>query len=309
MERKGNTMKLIFKTTLLLIFLILVIFFAFNMFSGNKQQNIIKLYDTKADKLIYIDEDDYLTGVVAGEMPASFETEALKAQAISARSYYLSRAGKNNKAHKYNADVCTDFAHCQAYSDIDTLKNNWGRDFNKNFKKINNAVKATKGVVLTYNGKIIDAVFHSTSPGRTQNSEDVWSEKKEYLRSVESKIDKNSPKFINSKSFTVDELKKLLKIDGDVTIDGVEYNEGLTIKRMVISGMDFKGTQIRQLLGLKSACFEVEFKDDFYAFNTKGYGHGVGMSQWGANLMAKEGSTYKKILKKYYTGVEVTRLK
>ncbi len=287
-----------------------VLYAVLNAFiSSKQQQNTIKLYDTKADKLIHISEDDYLTGVVASEMPASFEIEALKAQAVSARSYYLTRADKKQSTHKFSADVCTDFAHCQAYSDIDVLKNNWGNDFKKNIKKVKNAVKATKGEVLTYNGEIIDAVFHSTSSGRTQNSEDVWSEKKEYLRSVDSSIDEKSPKFLNSKSFKADELKTLLEIDRDITFDGVEYNEGMTVKRIVISGIDFKGTKIRSALGLKSACFDIDFKDGIYTFNTKGYGHGVGMSQWGANLMAGEGSTYKKILKKYYTGVEITKLK
>ena len=303
-------MKLFLKFILVIGILTGILYAVLSAFLNYKpKQNTIKLYDVKADKLVIISEDDYLTGVVASEMPVSFETEALKAQAVSARSYYLTRADKKQSAHKFNADVCTDFAHCQAYLDIDALKKNWGNEFNKNIKKVKNAVKATKGEVLTYNGEIIDAVFHSTSSGRTQNSEDVWSTKKDYLRSVESHIDEKSPKFLSSKSFSADELKTLLKIDDDITIDGAEYNEGLSVKRIVISGIDFKGTQIRSALGLKSACFDVDCKDGIYTFNTKGYGHGVGMSQWGANLMAKDGTTYNKILKKYYTGVEITKLK
>ncbi len=255
--------------------------------------------------------EEYLYGVVAAEMPASFETEALKAQAVAARTYTVNRKKSPNKDHP-NADVCSDSAHCKAYLTPEELS----RKFSENpayLEKIRQAVNDTKHQILLYRGEPISAVFHSTSSGMTENAEDVWENAVPYLISVESSGEDASPRYQETKEFSFAEFQKKIKL-GTKAIHFTDnpknwfsdwvYNESGSVKSVSICGVSFSGVDLRSLLGLRSANFTVEITDSV-TITTKGYGHGVGMSQYGANHLAKMGYTYDQILKKYYTGVEI----
>lgn len=273
----------------------------------------VKLSDNKIEK---IDMEKYLIGVVAGEMPPSFEVEALKAQAVAARTYIMSKTGVDNSSHP-DADICTDPSHCKAYiSDNDALKK-WGTEWNDIYKpKISDAVESTKGEIITYQDEPIVAVFHSTSAGKTENSGDVWQEELPYLKSVISEGEELSPRYKSFVEVDLDEFKfKLKEIDGSVDfsksvndwINGYEYTEGGAVKVVEIGGVKFKGTKIREVFSLRSAFFTISITDKVI-FDVTGNGHGVGMSQYGANYAASRGYDYKKILQKYYTDTQLTKI-
>ncbi len=289
--------------------MVLPIIIAYVMPNREKPQSKnINVYDCGSGKIITMDEDDYIVGVVAAEMPADFESEALKAQALAARTYLK---GKDGCAAHPGADICTSSAHCQAYRSTDKLKQQWGSDFVEKFKKISEAAAATSGKIITYDGEPISAVFHSTSSGNTENSEDVWEKPVPYLKSVSSNFDSDSPKYESQKRYSWDEFKKIIEAaDGTVNFDlGIgkaETSRGGAIKKISIGGVDFKGTKIRELFSLNSANFTVDVIDGEVIFNVHGYGHGVGMSQYGANFMAKSGKKFDEIIKHYYTGVKIT---
>lgn len=256
--------------------------------------------------------EEYLYGVVAGEMPASFESEALKAQAVAARTYTINRAKSPGKDHP-EADVCSDPSHCKAYLTPDELSQKFS-EHPEHFEKIKHAVDSTKHQILIYNGEPISAVFHSTSSGMTENAEDVWGNPVPYLVSVESEGEEASPRYQETKSFTMQEFqdkihtgtKKVSFMDNQKNwFSNWVRNESGSVKSVSLCGTEFSGVELRSLLGLRSANFTVEITD-CVNITTKGNGHGVGMSQYGANHLAKMGYTYDQILKKYYTGVEIT---
>lgn len=256
--------------------------------------------------------DDYLCGVVSAEMPASFEYEALKAQAVAARSYAMYRK-KNPSPDHPDADVCTDFAHCKAYKNPEEQKKNWGEEAEKFSNKINSAVYDTSGEVITYNGEVALAVFHSqSSGGRTENSADVWGGNVPYLVSVESHGEENAPNFYSSVSVSFTEFKsKLTEKYPDIVINTSAdigtplLSEGGNVNSITIGGRAIEGKEIRTLFGLRSSCFKIITNEDKVTFEVAGYGHGVGMSQYGANTMAQEGFDYIQILTHYYSGTQV----
>ncbi len=255
--------------------------------------------------------EEYLYGVVAGEMPASFESEALKAQAVAARTYTVNRAKFQNKDHP-NANVCSDSAHCKAYLTPQELSQKFEEN-PSHLEKIRQAVDSTKSQVLLYGGEPISAVFHSTSSGMTENAEDVWGNAVPYLISVPSEGEEQSPRYQETKTFSFLEFQEKINAgDKKITLandpknwftDWIR-NESGSIKSVSLCGVSFSGTELRSLLGLRSTNFTVEITD-CVNITTKGNGHGVGMSQYGANHLAKMGYTYDQILKKYYTGVEI----
>ncbi len=255
--------------------------------------------------------EEYLYGVVAGEMPASFETEALKAQAVAARTYTVNRAKSPNKDHP-DADVCSDSTHCKAYLTPGELSQKF-QDTPHHLEKIRQAVDDTKSQVLLYGGEPISAVFHSTSSGMTENAEDVWGNAVPYLVSVVSEGEEDSPRYQETKVFSLSEFQEKINA-GDkkvlFTPDQKNWfanwarNESGSVKSVSLCGNTFSGVELRELLELRSANFTVEITDCI-TVTTKGNGHGVGMSQYGANHLAKRGYTYEQILKKYYTGVEI----
>ena len=249
-----------------------------------------------------IEVEEYVIGVVGAEMPASFNEEALKAQAIIARTYAISLLNKGK--------ILTDTSTTQNYKDNNELKKMWGANYNKYYQKIKNAVNNTKGLYLTYDGKIIDAVYHSTSNGQTENAEYVWGTSKPYLVSVDSPYDTTNKSFNYEKFITYNDLSKKLNMDinKNSVINIISKTQGNRIEKIEINNKTYSGVQIRNLLNLRSADFELSLEDDGIIFKTKGYGHGVGMSQYGANGMAKAGYNYEQILKHYYKGVKLTKI-
>ncbi|MGB9839742.1 stage II sporulation protein D [Thermovenabulum sp.] len=265
--------------------------------------------------------DDYVKGVVAAEMPANFNIEALKAQSVAARTYAVKRiikfGGSGCSLHP-GADICDDPTHCQGYITRAEMIKKWGIfAFYHFYSKISQAVNSTKGMVILYNGKPIDPLFHSTSGGRTENSEDVWGNYIPYLRSVASPGEEESPKFISVKSIPLSEfIVKLREKWPDVVIDPknpekqmeiLERSTGGRVKRIRIGNIVAKGSDLRELFELNSANFTWKRERDEIKFTVLGYGHGVGMSQYGANYMAKKGANFIDILKHYYTGVVVQK--
>lgn len=251
--------------------------------------------------VINLNMTDYLIGVVSSEMPASFNFEALKAQSVLARTYAL-------KA-KQTGKKLTDTVSTQSYIDIDQMKNKWGNSFNTYYNKIKNAVENTNGEYLSYNGNYIEALYHSTNNGKTESSLDVFGNYYPYLISVSSDYDKNASSYLRTISMPLDTIsnKLGLSLNNDSVISILSYTDGGNIKEININGNNFSGKKVRELLGLRSADFDISISDNNANITTRGYGHGVGMSQYGANGMANAGYSYKDILSHYYPGTTLTK--
>ena len=309
----------------ILSFVILSIVFGFlgkNYIKNEKNNHEINIEipDSKIITLFHngkveeIKLEKYLVGVVAAEMPGNFEIEALKAQAVAARTYTLRKEKYGNDKHN-DAIVCSDYTHCKAYVSDEEIKGKgeeWVRDF---LPKITKAVIDTNGEIITYDNEPISAVFFSTSSGMTENASDVWGGEVPYLVSVKSEGDDESPRFTDEISFTYEEFKDKIKSSAEKVefsdtptewIKEIIRNDTNSVSKINICGTLIKGTDIRTLLGIRSTNFEIEVTDKI-TVKTKGFGHGVGMSQYGANYMAKMGYDYKDILKKYYTGVDISQ--
>lgn len=272
-------------------------------FTETKKENIKKNEITVTvyrnnGKIINLELEEYVLGVVGAEMPASFNIEALKAQAILARTYAL-KSIKNGKK-------LTDTVSTQAYKDNSELQKLWKNDYTKYYEKIKKAVNETKGKIILYNNEYIDAVYHSTSNGKTENSKNVWKNSLPYLVSVDSSWDKNVKSYKKETIFEINEFCNILKLDVEEPITyEIIHNETGRVRQITINNKTFSGTEFRNLLKLRSADFEIEINDEKVKVTTYGYGHGVGMSQYGANEMAKQGYSYIQILKHYYTGVVI----
>ena len=251
--------------------------------------------------VINLNMTDYLIGVVSSEMPASFNLEALKAQSVLARTYAL-------KA-KQTGKKLTDTVNTQSYIDIDQMKNKWGNSFNTYYNKIKNAVENTNGEYLSYNGNYIEALYHSTNNGKTESSLDVFGNYYPYLISVSSEYDKNASSYLRTINMPLDTIsnKLGLSLNNDSVINILSYTDGGNIKEININGNNFSGKKIREQLGLRSADFDISISDNNANITTRGYGHGVGMSQYGANGMANAGYGYKDILSHYYPGTTLTK--
>ncbi|WP_281883112.1 stage II sporulation protein D [Paenibacillus sp. YYML68] len=265
-----------------------------------------------------IELEQYVLGVVAGEMPIEFELEALKAQALAARTYIVRKlaigGGTGQDAQVASGAVVSDTTAHQVYVSPEELRNRWGSDkYETYMAKLRKAVEGTRDQVITYKGEPIDASYFSTSNGYTENSEDYWNVEVPYLRSVASPWDaKLSPRYKETVSFTAKELQQKLALPAAVpALAGskqglriIELSEGNRIKRLTAGGKTFTGREFRERLGLNSSQFQWSYEKGKWTFTTFGYGHGVGMSQWGANGMAREGKTADDIIRHYYTGVE-----
>ncbi len=255
--------------------------------------------------------EEYLVGVVAAEMPASFELEALKAQAVAARTYTVYKSLHGGcLAHK-GADICTDSSHCQAYLTAEKMASRWNDDMNKYLNKIIEAVLSTRGEMIYYEDEQIQVFYHASSGGRTENSENVYSKALPYLVSVKSEGEENSSNYYGTVTVTADEFKsrmrafspgisfKNLSLVGKIT----RYDSG-RVNTIQIGSETFTGREIRGVFSLNSANFRVDVSGGV-TFSTVGFGHGVGLSQTGANAMAKQGSDYIDILTHYFSGVTV----
>jgi stage II sporulation protein D len=265
--------------------------------------------------------EEYLKGVIAAEMPADFEMEALKAQAVAARTYAFARIKQLFSAPEDRhggADICTDSRCCQAWIPKNTAVKKWGALSSiKNWSKIERAVAETQGVIITYNGRIANPVFHANSGGRTENAEDVWAGGAvPYLKSVVSYGEDISAGYESTVLVKDEEVVVALKkeypdiklnqkdIIKDINIQ--DHTAGGRVKDIRVGNIVIKGTDFRRVLNLRSANFTIERESPgTLAVTCTGHGHGVGMSQWGANYLAQSGEDYEKILKYYYTGIEL----
>lgn len=250
------------------------------------------------EKNLYLDLENYVIGVVAGEMPALFQDEALKAQAVAARSYVLSKKKDGN----YEVSASTsDQVFLTSYE----MKEKWQNDYDEYYNKILNAVKKTTGEVLTKDNKILKAFYFSMSNGYTENSKDVFGE--DLTQSVESPFEISLSNFEIVKEFSKSELLEKLGVD-NLNIENQQISETKHTSSIIIGGKEFSGIEVRKLLNLRSTDFEIKQVGENFNIITRGYGHGVGMSQYGANELAKSGKSYKEILAYYYKNTKLVNL-
>ena len=273
-------------------------------------QPSIQVYRNTQKTVETVPLEDYVAGVVAAEMPATFELEALKAQALTARTFVVKAlTAKTKKEIPEGADI-TDTVNDQVYLNDKELKKSWGNKYEANISKIKEAVSATKGQLLTYDNQLITPSFFSTSNGYTENSEDYWPNALPYLRSVASPWDEKSPKYISETTLSLSEFERLLRVNVGSNEDVgkiISRTEGKRIGEIEIGGKRLSGKEVRELLGLRSSDFSWYKKGNQVVITTKGYGHGVGMSQYGANGMAESGKTYKDIIAHYYKDVQISQ--
>ena len=252
--------------------------------------------------------DDYLVGVVLAEMPVSFEEEALKAQSIVARTY--ARKAYTTGGKHGDGSVCVDPACCQGYCAEEKYLEEGGRE--EDVEKIQSAVLGTSGQVLTYEGELIEATYFSCSGGSTEDAVSVWGREFPYLRSVSSPGEENAAYFLDTQTFTKMELEERLGISltggPEGWIQSVSYTQGGGVDSICVGNVFFSGTEIRKKLGLRSTAFSVSAEGNGLSVTTRGYGHRVGMSQYGADAMAAAGSSCEEILMHYYQGTELTQL-
>ncbi|MEG0693712.1 MAG: stage II sporulation protein D [Oscillospiraceae bacterium] len=286
-----------------------------------EENNFYLVKNVDTNEVMRITPSDYIKGVVAAEMPIDFHSEALKAQAVAAHTYALRQIDeqlKNPNPDLDGAYLSTDYTKFQAYSSNEDLKTKWGKDFNLNYKKLSECVDSVINEVLTYEDAPIAAAFHSISSGKTESAKNVWGQDISYLSPVVSVGDELSPSFENTVTLTDQEVAHAILQefpDAKFPKDRSKWfvitkkSESNTITEIKIGSVTTTGKVIRELLKLKSANFTVDFKDSSFTFVTSGYGHGVGMSQYGADYMARQGSDYKEILLHYYSGVSIDPIK
>lgn len=281
------------------------------------QNGKIQVYFSKDDKVEEIDFEEYIKGVVSSEMQVSFEMEALKAQAIAARNFSLNKI-KYKCVNGKGAHIC-DTVHCQVYKTKEMKMKEWGEKGEENWKKISTAVDATKGQVMYFEDEIVkSAQFFSTSGGRTENVKDVFGGDVPYLKSVKSEGEDKAPKYISDKEIkikdfidTINSKYEKAKIDKNNLKQSIEiksHTEGGAVKEIRLGKELISGVDFRKLFELNSANFTLSFKGDKINVKCRGYGHGVGMSQWGANRMAEDGKDYKEIITNYYSGVVIKKI-
>ena len=299
--------KIIIWTIILLIVPLLIIIFPNNdnNYFKTRHNKIVRVKRLSTNTIDTINIEDYIMGVLAGEMPINFDIEALKAQAVAARSYVISRLNDNGEY-----DV-VDSVKNQVYLDDDYLKKAWKTNYDKNIKKIQQAVNETKGEYLTYNNKVVDALFFSTSNGYTENAAAVFNLELPYLISVESKWDASTnPIFEKKTNYDRQTFCTKLNINdcSNIEISNIKRSNTNRVETLVINGKTYQGRTMYTSLGLRSTDFTLKIYDNYISITTKGHGHGVGMSQYGAQGMALDGYDYTDILKHYYTKTKIKKI-
>ncbi len=274
----------------------------------------IKLLKTENKNIEELELDSYLIGVVASEMPASFELEALKAQAIVARTYTIYQI-KNGKKHE-NADICDSANCCQAWISKENRLARWDENMKEEYwNKITRAVMETKGKIIKYNNEPINAFFHSNSGGKTELAINVWGGDLPYLQTVETSGEDVYTSYNSQVEISKDELIKIMlendskfRIDfkDDDCIKIIEYTDSGRIQKIKIGNKEISGIECRKIFGLKSAKFDVEILENSLVFSVIGYGHGVGLSQCGSDILAKNGKNCEEIIKYYYKDVVIS---
>ena len=270
------------------------------------EEPYISVMRTNTGEIEEISLEQYVVSVVASEVPAKFEIEAIKAQAVAARTYIIEKI-MHSTDEEYDV---TDTVNHQVYKNYDELREAWGVDYSWKINKITQAVNETRGEILTYEGNPITAAFFSTSNGYTENAEDYWQNEIPYLKSVQSPWDEQSPEYMEQEIFQINEVTERLGLENAIQLEvgNITRTDSNRIREITINGKTFTGREIREKLNLRSNDFTIELKGDHAIFTTRGFGHGVGMSQYGANGMAKEGRTYEDIVKHYYQGIDITNV-
>lgn len=302
------------KIILLILLIIFIPYVVVNLFIKDEEikfnyvsNMVVRVKRESSGRIDKVPFEEYVTGVLAGEMPITFSMEALKAQAVAARTYVMKKMAYN-KDKEY--DIVDTVAN-QVYLDDEHLRTVWKEEYQTKINKIKMAVMATKGGYLAYDGKVADIFYFSTSVGKTENSEDVFNIKLPYLRSVDSKWDKEvSPVFNDYFYFTLDEFYKKLNIpyQDKIKVEILKTTSTGRIKELKINSKKFTSSEVFSALNLRSTYFEIIQNGNEVKIITTGYGHGVGMSQYGAEGMARAGYTYDQILKHYYQGIEIKKI-
>ena len=275
----------------------------------------VKVMSANSNNITEISLREYLIGVVAAEINPAYHEEAIKAQIVAAHTKL-----EYTKAHKtdnlQNADISDSPASHQGYLTDAEQKDKWGANYKSYHEKIEKCVDEVINIIIEYNEAPINAVFHSISNGQTENASDVWGGDYPYLVSVQSAGDKLSPSYSSKKTVSKEDFKKkLIKIGANLGDNPSKWVEKINntatgmVKEIVIGGKSFKGTEIRTIFGLKSSTFNIKHDDENFIFTVCGYGHGVGLSQYGTDYMARQGFTYEQILKHYYKNVELVEKK
>ncbi len=269
------------------------------------ENSVVRVYREKTNQIEHVPIEEYVVGVLAGEMPISFEIEALKAQAVASRSYVMKQIEKNNNKEYDVVDTVMN----QVYLDKNYLMAAWSASYTDNINKIKLAVLSTKGEYLSYDGKVAEALFFSTSPGVTENSEEIFVSNEPYLRSVSSTWDEISPVYSVTITYTLSEFYNLLNLsyNDKLNIEIIEKTSTGRVKKLKINNKELTSNYICSKLSLNSTYFEIIQDGSKVIIKNRGYGHGVGMSQYGAEGMAREGYTYQQILKHYYNNVEIKK--
>lgn len=258
--------------------------------------------------IVLMDMEEYLINVVSGEIYPTFLKEAIKAQAVAARTYLVYKMENGGCAN--GGDICTQSSHCQAYKTNEDMIESWGKDYEEYYSLIKDAVYSTKGEIVTYDNLPICALYHSLSYGKTEDSVTVFGGSKPYLTSVSSPVSEEFQtvsQFFSKEDFlnTVNQAFSLNTTEINIKI--ISYTSAGRVSTLKIENKSVKATALRKALGLRSTDFTFEISNEGITFYTKGYGHGVGLSQFGANELAKEGKTYQEILTHYYTGTSIKK--
>lgn len=278
--------------------------------------NTVNVFKTADNSTVEVDMLEYLIGAVSGEMPASFCTEALKAQAVVCYTYALWTMNKENSDSDGEYDITDSSALHQCYLDKDEQKEKWGEAYEENRKLIEDAVKSVYGEYLTYNGKPAMSVFHALSGGYTMSAEYVWGEEVPYLVAADAPGDELSSDFEETVQISCDDFRKLFEEGSDTVFENddpktwskvLEVTENGYVKKLKVGTEEFTARDVKKILGFGGISFKGALKDDTYIFKVYGKGHGVGMSQNSADYMARQGSTYKEILSNFYPGTEIAK--
>lgn len=275
-------------------------------FNTNKNEQMIRVL--KSDNTVEnLRLEEYLIGVVSAEVPVSFEKEALKAQAVAARTYAMKQI--QNSTNR-NYDV-TDNTLSQVYQDDNKLREKWKDKYDEYINKVKECVSETEGEYITYNNEVIYAFFFSTSNGKTEDNKNVFGQDLPYLKVVDSSFDENeTSSFVTTREFTKQEFYEKLQISYSehLNITDIIRTESGRVNNLKVNGVEFKGRTFQSKLSLRSNDFEINENENKIIIKTRGFGHGVGMSQYGANALAKQNKTYEEILKYYYQGTEIQKL-
>lgn len=284
---------------------------------------MVRLYIVEEKKTVTLELEEYLVGVLAAEMPANFHLEALKAQAVAARTFTVRRMkcfGGAGSRHNREADFSDDPADGQAWLDTRDLKEKWGIKYGANLNKIRQAVSETSGLLAYYDGHPIEAIYHSTCGGRTESAVDVWGRQYPYLVGVPCDLDSHAPRYRATLRIPLKKVAEALKMStpptratttgfqGALNIRVLEQTITGRVQKLSVNGAEVNGEQFRQILGLNSPRFRHAVSGQELVITTIGYGHGVGLCQYGADGMAKTGKTFQDILRYYYYGTQLVKI-